>query len=505
MRFVVFLWFMIFFIFGTACTPNQTINQNSIYGEDSSSLVSFRARGSYTTQSFIVSFFRSDLFDNLLTEKERLFLSVSSLVFAGNIEDRLKESLNLKYDQVRSYRVTYQVPNPYQNSQKLEVSGLLLVPNSSKPLPLLMHFHPTLLHKNMAPSRIPLSAFSMDPIQDYRLMMIFMALQGYIVLAPDYVGYGDSSEQIHPYLYKKAVAQSGAGLLSSAEEALYQLRQNFKKELFIMGYSQGGHGALAFAESLQNRREKSRQNSQQNRWQNTSPRGLELKAVSAGGGPYDLLYTIQEQLKQKSLWKSLTALLLQSYSFIYRWDSENRGNPENTRNSRNLSDAETWDSNFIWDLENIVKKADYAEIISSLHEEEDLSVAVRDLPDKTRSFFRSDFLREIQREPEDNLYAPFLDQNQVYDWRPESPIMLFHFKKDSIVPYGNLEIAYRSFRSWRSAPIERKNCNFKKIENLLEQVEEWSSNSNFEIEPNHITCDLIFFLETSEYFQKYFP
>ena len=453
MRFVIFL---LFCVSGLACVPNQ--NPNLTQEENPQPLVSVQAMGSYTTQSFIVSFFRSSLFDNLLTQRERLFLSVSSLVFAGNIEDRLKQSLNLKYEQVSSYKVKYKVPSPYQSSQNLEVSGLLLAPNSSKPLPLLIYFHPTLLHKKMAPSQIPLSTFSMDPMQDYRLMMIFLALQGYIVLAPDYIGYGASTDQIHPYLYKRSVRQSGAGLLLSAEEALYQIRQPFKKELFIMGYSQGGHGALAFAEFLQH-----------------NNRDFRVQAVSAGGGPYDILYTVQEQLKQSFLWKSLTALLLQSYSFIYRWD-----------------------------LDNIVKTPHYADLIFDVHLEEDLLLAVRDLPDKPRSFFHSQFLREIQSDLDDNPYFLFLDENQVYDWRPESPIFLFHLKKDSIVPYGNLERAYRSFRSWDSAPIERKNCSFKKIEDLMDRVKEWSRDrgQSFEIEANHINCDLIFFLETSEYFQE---
>ncbi len=79
------------------------------------------------------------------------------------------------------------------------------------------------------------------------------AAQGYIVIAPNYAGYDQSTLDYHPYLNKK---QQSADMY----DALKAGRQIVKDEsnistsdkLFISGYSQGGFVAMATAQHLQN-------------------------------------------------------------------------------------------------------------------------------------------------------------------------------------------------------------------------------------------------------------
>ena len=384
-------------------------------------------------------------------------MSLSALALSDYIKNGLISALDLKYSQVSAFRVEYMTANPYRPSEEIKASGLILLPSAQEPLPLLVYFYPTLLYKSWAPSLIPPFSLSMDPLEDYRLMLIFLALQGYIVIVPDHIGYGSSADKPHPYLHKKSVMQTRAFLQSSVE-ALKERGLPIQKELFIMGYSQGGHGALAFAEAVQN-----------------SPIGFEIKAVGAGGGPYDLLYTVQEQLSQKEILKLVTAPLLQSYSYIYNWD-----------------------------LNDIVKRESYSDDISQVYKWDSLEQAVKSLPSSVNSLFHSQFLRGIKSK-RDNFYQRALEENSVYDWDPHFPLLLFHVQKDDIVPYKNMEIAYRSLMSRRNSQIKKKNCDFEKVEDLAGIIADLNNMSGnpFNMEPDHVNCSFIFFLEAGDYFSKY--
>lgn len=85
------------------------------------------------------------------------------------------------------------------------------------------------------------------------------AAQGYIVVAPNYAGYDKSPLTYTPYLNAHQQSQEMATALASARESIGQMVNANKSQkpisdsgkLFISGYSQGGHVALATAQYLQ--------------------------------------------------------------------------------------------------------------------------------------------------------------------------------------------------------------------------------------------------------------
>ena len=249
-RFLI-LFFLFFYISCLApLTPidNPVIDlNNSAYQNQT---LSFRSRGSYNIKSFILSLTRSSLLKETLSSQERTLFSLGGLVFSDQIESILSQSLNLRYNHAKAYSVEYKTISPYTNRQ-ITASGLVLMPSTNRPLPLLVYFYPTLLDKSWAPSLIPSSLLSMDPIEDYRPMLIFLALQGYIVLVPDLIGYGSSEKEPHPYLHKASTAQTTSHFFQSVINILNKENISIKRDLFIMGYSQGGHAALSFSEAVQ--------------------------------------------------------------------------------------------------------------------------------------------------------------------------------------------------------------------------------------------------------------
>jgi len=92
------------------------------------------------------------------------------------------------------------------------------------------------------------------------LMAANFAAQGYIVLVPNYAGYDKSDLNYHPYLNAKQQSQEMVTALDTARRVIAEQQSvnnpNYQKvkdsgKLFLTGYSQGGHVAMATAKLLE--------------------------------------------------------------------------------------------------------------------------------------------------------------------------------------------------------------------------------------------------------------
>src|SRR5688572_22752894 len=103
----------------------------------------------------------------------------------------------------------------------VKASGLLLVPlGTNEPAPLISVQHGTSFSKDEAPTASP-----------YTGMELF-ASAGYIVLMPDYLGYGSSSEIFHPYYDKAYSALAVIDMITASKEFLLREKIGFNDKLF---------------------------------------------------------------------------------------------------------------------------------------------------------------------------------------------------------------------------------------------------------------------------------
>ena len=405
----------------------------------------------YKSNDFISSFFSSPFILSNMDAEAQLGLTLASVMSSDN--KGLHQLFKFKTKTVTGYNVEYYTLHPYKE-RAITASGLLLIPSLSKPLPLLIYHRASLLTKSAAPSLIPGSMVVMDPVTDERAMMVMLALQGYIVLAPDYTGYGSSNDIRHPYLYKQSVTQTSLDMFFSVTEALKEMDIPFKEDVFVMGYSQGAHGAMAFAEGFQD----------------SSGSDFSLKALTAGGGPYDVLETIKELLDQDTINQIITLLFMQSYSYIYNWD-----------------------------LSTILRKDSYEEVIESASDYEDITEPADQIPNQTTDLFQSQFIKDIQRGNNPSIQKN-LEENNVYQWSPSAPVFLFHVRDDRIVPYRNMQTAASHFSKNGSSSVTTKDCNFNRFNSLLRTAKMLSKEGDIDMpEPDHINCSFIFVLEASDY------
>jgi acetyl esterase/lipase len=134
-----------------------------------------------------------------------------------------------------------------------ESSGALMVPTGgtgcSGPRPIVLYAHGTNTNKALNIADIT------DPTNtEGALIAAMFAAQGYIVVAPNYAGYDISTLGYHPFL--NAAQQSGEmmNILTAARTALPKTLSSATSDsgqLFVTGYSEGGHVAMATQRALQ--------------------------------------------------------------------------------------------------------------------------------------------------------------------------------------------------------------------------------------------------------------
>jgi pimeloyl-ACP methyl ester carboxylesterase len=165
-------------------------------------------------------------------------------------------------------------------------SGLMWVPFtwfSSKSFPIIALQHGTQVYQDSAPSRFnanPLSVLASPDqtgaLQNYVECIVgaLMASAGYIVVMPDYAGFGDSTVPDHPYV-RLELGNSVRDIVQQALGLAGWVTSNGK--VFLTGYSEGGYATMAGARALQQA-------------------GILAKATVACDGAYDLSGVMRNQM-----------------------------------------------------------------------------------------------------------------------------------------------------------------------------------------------------------------
>ena len=139
--------------------------------------------------------------------------------------------------------------------ESTDASGALMTPSGgpgctgSRPIVLYAHGTTTVKSYNLA----NLLDESSAAYSEAALVAATYAAQGYIVVAPNYAGYDVSKLAYHPYLNADQESKEMMDALSAARKALPGLVQPVQDsgKLFITGYSQGGHVAMATHKAMQ--------------------------------------------------------------------------------------------------------------------------------------------------------------------------------------------------------------------------------------------------------------
>lgn len=131
-----------------------------------------------------------------------------------------------------------------------DASGVIMIPTGGEgctgPRPIVLYAHGTTTAKdyNLADVTNP----NNPAAGESGLLMAMYAAQGFIVVAPNYAGYDTSRLSYHPYLN---ATQSATEMMDALAAARSYLKTSASDKLFIAGYSQGGHVAMATHRAMQ--------------------------------------------------------------------------------------------------------------------------------------------------------------------------------------------------------------------------------------------------------------
>ena len=176
-------------------------------------------------------------------------------------------------------KISYQTKG--SGGEATNATGALMLPSGTDAActgdrPVLLHAHGTATDKSYDFTQVG----NVENPAGVRSALVAanFAAQGYIVVVPNYAGYDTSTLDYHPYLNAKQQSEEMVTALDTARAAIKQQQKannadyvNIKDsgKLFLTGYSQGGHTAMATARLLEQQ-------------------GKTVTAIAPSSGPYAL-------------------------------------------------------------------------------------------------------------------------------------------------------------------------------------------------------------------------
>lgn len=296
---------------------------------------------------------------------------------------------------VDSYTIIYETVTP--DGQETQASGLLSIPQGmSVAAPLLSFQHGTVLKQDAVPSSTAVGT-------GMELGLIF-GTEGYIVCMPDFLGLGDS-EGLHPYMHAASEATVTIDMIRATKNKLIELGIEFNDQLFLLGYSQGGHATMATHKVIEEEYSDE----------------FNITASSPMAGPFDVSGIMADLILQKEeyITPAFLPYMLYSYNSVYNI----------------YTDLE---SNFISPYNTSLPPFFNGDNLYSLGEVGDIMPAI------PSDILTAEAYNEIINKTNTDFWTA-LEDNDLYDWHSAAPIRMFHCNGDVTVPMSNSEKALESF------------------------------------------------------------
>ena len=328
-----------------------------------------------------------------LNQTSSLILSVTS-------------GLNVSYD-VDLYKMVYNTVDVQGNPTI--ASGAFLVPTNTNcaDFPIAVYNHGTTLRKNDVPS---------NDTQETFIGKIFAA-GGYFVCMPDYLGMGDSPG-LHPYVHGESEATASVDMIRAAREFITNdLNLIDNSQVFLTGYSQGGHACMATHKYIH---------------ENSLQSEFDVIASAPCSGPYDLSGIMADTIMSPTPYSNpgYITYLLASYELVY-------GNIFNTWSDVLYSPYDTIVPPYFNGNNTTLGMGSLNNILPN-----DMSQLIRDT---CMNNFRNDSVN--QNHP---WWQALLD-NDNFDWVPQEPVRMYYCTADEQVAFTNA-LSAEAYMNTNGAP-----------------------------------------------------
>lgn len=284
------------------------------------------------------------------------------------------------------------------DGNEILASGALILPNSlpDNTFALGSLQHGTLFNETDAPSYFGInSEASLGSV---------LASTGMMIALPDYLGYGESKNIPHPYEHKEGSAEPNIDFLRAVKEYIEQEEINYNGKLLLAGYSQGGYTTMAMHQAIQEENDDE----------------FNVVVSSLGAGAYNKTASVLDIVSRDS-----------------------NGDP--SHNSSYIWVLQTYN-----DLEGLNRSmSDY--FIEPFASQIEQSGEQTQITQSFRTILRPEFIAGVINQT-DIEFLEAVAENDVFDWRPNVPVSLYHGTADQYVPFLNSQTAFDAMQA-RSADV----------------------------------------------------
>lgn len=300
-----------------------------------------------------------------------------------------------KYN-VANYKIQYNTLDVDGNMSI--ASGLVSIPlKNCDSVSMVLYNHGTVLMRNDVPSRNNFESI---------IGKVF-ASRGYVAVMPDYLGLGDSPG-LHPYLHAETQATASIDMMRAVREALSDSipGYNLNDEVFLTGYSQGGHACMATAKYIKDQSLQSEFN---------------VVAAAPASGPYNLSGS-------------------QSTVFLYDQPYSNPGYVVYLLLGMNEAYGGT-----LFSSPSDILKAPYDVLIPPYFNGNYPMDSVNNkLPANVSGYIEDSILSAFAADSINQQYWLWnvLNSNNNYDWRPDMEMRMYYCTNDEQVNFQNSLDAY---------------------------------------------------------------
>jgi predicted esterase len=288
-----------------------------------------------------------------------------------------------------AYRITYNTHNV--DGKQVVASGAVLVPDIKEPLPLMNYDHGTYFPSDERSAPSYLSQYSSEVL----LGGLFCSM-GYLIVMPDYIGYGSTKNLKHPYCAYNYIAATCIDMLRATREFCNSQNIKLSNKNFFTGWSEGGGVALAVVKNIEEK------------YQNE----FAVTAAAPMAGAYYSSGFAEHVLNNKEDFPYINsyAWVLSTYNWLYKI---------------NKPLSYYFNEPYASRLENNPQAT---------------------IPLKPDALFTPAFKKDFSS-GEDAALKNALADNDLWNWKPKTKLVLCHGDKDRYVPFFNSQKTYEAMKA----------------------------------------------------------
>ena len=247
-----------------------------------------------------------------------------------------------------------------------------------------------------------------------QVIAVALATDGYAAITPDYVGLG-RGEKHHLYHHSETEANSALDMIRAVRELNDSIGVGLRDQLFISGYSQGGHAAMATAKMIEEK----------------YPEEFPLTASAPLSGAYDLGGVQTSKMFDPYAASGYLPFLLWGFNEVYEF----------------------------YPSMHDVLKPEYADQVMYMMESGKYTLgAISDsIPEVPAEVVKDEIVRAYLTDP-DFPFRQALEENSLIDWKPQRPMQICYCKPDEQVDYRNALVARERMKELGSKSVKVKHA-----------------------------------------------